>query len=67
MSKEVDETQSLADVVQRLHQRFPQLATERVADVVMQAYYRYDGARIRDFIPVLVERAARGTLQGIAA
>ncbi|KQR94180.1 hypothetical protein M1742_24920 [Salmonella enterica subsp. enterica serovar Typhimurium] len=66
MSNVVDETEPLADVVRRLHQRFPAIPTERVADAVMAAYYRFDGARIRDFIPVLVERAARNTLLPLA-
>ncbi|MEN2742498.1 hypothetical protein ABCS02_32380 [Microbacterium sp. X-17] len=63
MSTVTDETEPLADVVRRLHERFPQLPTERVSDAVMHAYYQFDGAPIRDYIPVLVERAARATLR----
>ncbi|MDV7243527.1 MULTISPECIES: three-helix bundle dimerization domain-containing protein [Rhodococcus] len=51
------------DVVRtRLIQRFPDLEPGVVEDLVVATLHRFDGCRIRDFVPLLVERAATRTL-----
>ncbi|WP_213576460.1 hypothetical protein [Rhodococcus sp. USK13] len=47
------------DVVRtRLIQRFPDLEPGVIEDLVVAMLHRFDGCRIRDFVPLLVERAA---------
>jgi hypothetical protein len=57
-----DETRVLDQVSARLHSRFPQAAPDRLRQAVESAYHELDGARIRDFVEILVERQAADTL-----
>ncbi|MFC0449114.1 three-helix bundle dimerization domain-containing protein [Rhodococcus jostii] len=51
------------DVVRtRLMQRYPDLGPEVVEDLIEAALGRFEGCRVRDFVPLLVERAATRTL-----
>ncbi|EME66992.1 hypothetical protein G352_01352 [Rhodococcus ruber BKS 20-38] len=51
------------DVVRiRLGQRYPDLDPEVVGGLIEATLGRLDGCRIRDFVPLLVERAATRTL-----
>ncbi|PBC39170.1 hypothetical protein CJ179_37660 [Rhodococcus sp. ACS1] len=51
------------DVVRsRLIQRYPDLDPEVVEDLIVVVLARFDGCRIRNFVPLLVERAATRTL-----
>ena len=51
------------DVVRtRLIQRYPDLDSGVIEDLIVAALGRFDGCRIRDFVPLLVERAATRTL-----
>lgn len=56
-----DESQALEDVRARLVQRFPDLDADTVNAAVDAAYAQLTGP-IRDYVPVLVERAARDLL-----
>jgi hypothetical protein len=58
-----NEEQAVADVIDRLVARFPDLPKERISDAVAAASARLAGAKVRDFVPVLVEREARGQLE----
>lgn len=49
-------------VVARLAQQFPELSAEDIDRAVYGQYDRFDGSPIRDFVPVLVERASRRQL-----
>ena len=51
-----DELVALAGVVERLHGRFPQAPTDGIEQAVVEVHHQYDASRVRDFIPVLVER-----------
>ena len=55
-----DET---ATVIDRLAARFPTLDREHVTQVVHEEHERLNGARVRDFIPVLVEHEATERLR----
>jgi len=64
MSK-VDESQAVEQLTVRLSARFPNLSTDLVRSTVRDEHAKLDG-RIRDYVPVLVERAARQRLGMIA-
>lgn len=55
------ERKALAEVQVRLQKRFPDLHPDVVAAAVSSAHSELDGP-VRDFVPVLVERAARDRL-----
>ena len=56
------EQHALAGVRDRLCQRFPELAPTVVEAAVRVAHAELIESRIRDFVPVLVEHAARERL-----
>ena len=51
------ELQAVTAVLNRLRGRFPNAAPDRIEREVMEVYHQFDGRPIRDFIPILVERA----------
>jgi hypothetical protein len=53
-----EETRVIHQVSARLRTRFPQVGGEDLRDAVETAYHELDGAPIRDFVEILVERAA---------
>lgn len=50
-------------VVRRLTERYPSVSPDRVAAVVDEELHRFDGAKVTDFIPVLVEHEAHEVLR----
>lgn len=58
-----EEGRALDEVVDRLAERFPDVTRDHVAFVVAEAHHELEGHRIRDFVPVLVEHAARERLR----
>lgn len=54
----------IAQVVERLEERFPAVASDEVARVVAEQHHALDGNPIRDYVPRLVEHAARDRLRG---
>ena len=62
MTTEPDEQQAMEHVAARLMERYPEVTRERVDAVVDEEHHRYDGRPVRDFVPVLVERAAKDRL-----
>lgn len=57
-----EELRVLHQVSARLHSRFPDAEPDRLRRVVESAYHELDGARIRDFVEILVEREAADAL-----
>lgn len=57
-----EETRVTEHVSGRLLNRFPDVPTQRVTEVVATTYHHFDGARIRDFVEILVERDAADLL-----
>ena len=51
-----EEVRVLDQVSARLHSRFPDTAPEQLRRAVATAYHELAGARIRDFVEILVER-----------
>ncbi|MDV7354642.1 hypothetical protein R4282_16720 [Rhodococcus oxybenzonivorans] len=56
------EQRDIEVVRMRLIQRFPDLEPEVLDELIVAIAHRFDGCRIRDFVPLLVERAATRTL-----
>ena len=56
------EDQEIARVINRLTQQFPELPPEEIERAVHGTYTSFGDSPIRDFVPVLVERASRKTL-----
>lgn len=62
-----DEQAAVRGVVERLCQQFPHLDVDTVTRTVHARYHHLDQAPVRDFIPVLVERAAREQLRSVTS
>jgi hypothetical protein len=60
---ELDETQAIDQVINRLAERFPSLERDHIAEVVNEELHELDGGRVRDFVPVLVEKASKKRLK----
>lgn len=64
MTREIlDEDAAFAEVVERLIERFPHTSPTQIGDAVREAQSQFEQARVRDFVPVLVEREARARLE----
>jgi hypothetical protein len=62
MVKAIDEQVQLSELVERLTGRYPTLPPDTVNGVVHDLHARFDGAPIREFVPLLVEREAHTAL-----
>lgn len=62
MAKET-EAQAVTAVVERLVRRFPDLERADIEAVVTEEHSKLSAGPIRDYVPVLVERAARDRLR----
>ncbi|MFJ9369520.1 three-helix bundle dimerization domain-containing protein [Nocardia sp. NPDC101769] len=59
---ESDEEQQMSDLAARLSNRFPDLTARVVGEVVRGIHRDFEGHRVREFIPLLVERIAERQL-----
>ena len=57
------EAEALGQVVSRLRRVFPELSEEEIQRAVHGTYLDFENAKIRDFVPVLVEHAVRNDLR----
>ncbi|MET4613454.1 hypothetical protein ABIC28_004457 [Rhodococcus sp. PvR044] len=57
-----DEGRHIEFVVERLTKKHPELSASTVLDTVAHAHRHFDGRRVRDFVPLLVERNAEAEL-----
>lgn len=64
---EISEQTALKEIEQRLTSEFPGLPPEAVGTAIKQAHARFDASRIRDFVPLFVERRARRYLITLGA
>jgi len=58
----IDETQAVAQISERLAKRFPDVPLTTVRLTVDREHHKLDGRPVRNYVPVLVERAAREAL-----
>lgn len=56
----------IGDVEQRLAKKYEALPHDQIAAVVQHAYARFRSSRVRDFIPLLVERRAGEELEELS-
>jgi hypothetical protein len=56
----------IGDVERRLAKKYATLPEDHIAAVVRHAYARFQSSRVRDFIPLLVERRADEELEELS-
>lgn len=61
-----EELLHIDQVIDRLGMRFPELPRESIEQVVHSAHEHFANGKVRDFVPLLVERLAREKLQRMA-
>lgn len=64
---EVSEQSLIGQVVERLARNNPIVPQEAVAALVNEAHSRFDQSKVRDFVPLLVERRAKVQLAKLGA
>lgn len=63
MTREIpDEDVVFTEIADRLRERYPQASPDDIEQALDRARHHFDGAKVRDFVPVLVEREARAAL-----
>ncbi|WP_239001917.1 MULTISPECIES: three-helix bundle dimerization domain-containing protein [unclassified Mycobacteroides] len=63
----MSEPAQITAVLQRLVAKYSWLTPEQIADVVQSAHAQFTGSRVREFVPLLVERRARAELTAFSA
>jgi hypothetical protein len=61
----MDEHQAIEQIRSRLTARFPDLPPDTVRRTVRDVHSGFDG-RVRDYVPILVEREARTRLETLS-
>ena len=64
--RSLDEQAVLGEVVERLAGRYPTLPPDAINDVVHDLHAKFDGAPIREFVPLCVERRAHTALNELS-
>jgi hypothetical protein len=64
---ELSEQTVIEQLVVRLTSRYPTISESTVAGVVRDVHSRFEGRPLRDYVPLLVERSARGELERLHA
>lgn len=59
-----DEDHAVAEIVGRLQERFPEKPAAEISAAVEKARAGFDSAKVRDFVPVLIEKEAKAHLKG---
>ncbi|MGF4045118.1 three-helix bundle dimerization domain-containing protein [Paenarthrobacter nitroguajacolicus] len=54
-----DEAEAVAAVIDRLAKKFPDTPRNQVEAIVSEEYTALNDGPIRDYVPVLIERAAK--------
>jgi hypothetical protein len=62
----VEEDRLIEQVVDRLKAGFPQVPHDTVHEIVGSIHHRFDDAKIRDFVPLFVERHTKEKLATLA-
>jgi hypothetical protein len=60
-----DEAKEIDEVIDRLMIKFPTATRDEVVDAVSQEHEALMGNRVRDFVPVLVEKQAKRRLRTV--
>jgi hypothetical protein len=67
MIKALSEQMLVSDIAVRLTRSHPTVPAATIAEVVRDLHLRFDGARVREFVPLFVERRARTALAELTA
>lgn len=62
--KKAHEERAIAEISDRLQERFPDATAESVAAAIANARATFADAKVRDFVPVLIEKEAKAHLKG---
>ena len=62
--KAIDEDKAIAEIAGRLQERFPDATPQAIADAVEYGRTSFRDAKVRDFVPVLIEKEAKARLKG---
>ena len=62
---ETDESKSVDKVIVDLRAKFPLVPGSVIEDIVRDKYGAFDGAPVRDYIPVMVRREAAESLREV--
>ena len=62
----ISEEIRIAEMVDRLNTSCPTLPAETIVDLVTDMRAAFAGSRIREYVPLFVERLARATLTELA-
>ncbi|GAD82174.1 MULTISPECIES: three-helix bundle dimerization domain-containing protein [Nocardia] len=62
----IEEEKHIDEVVARLGRRYPGVDAITISTVVHDAWTHFESARVREFVPLLVERNASQALEGTA-
>ncbi|MGZ4542619.1 MAG: three-helix bundle dimerization domain-containing protein [Mycobacteriaceae bacterium] len=57
----------IVQTAERLATRFPTVPMDHVLVIVREEHVRFDGRPLRDFVPMLVERAAKEQLNRLVS
>ena len=57
------EKRALVAVLERLAVQFPSFSEDDLLAAIAAAHEQFDGAKVRDFVPIFVERQARTILK----
>jgi hypothetical protein len=63
---ETGERMMIDEIERRLASKYAQLPPDRVAAAIRNAHSQFERSKIRDFVPLLVERLARAELSKAA-
>jgi hypothetical protein len=61
---QVNEETLLAEIQRRLLDEFPSVSPAAVNTLICEQHARFEASRIRDFVPLFVEKRARRELKG---
>jgi hypothetical protein len=64
---ELSEQTVIDQLIARLTNRYPAISKATVQRVVLDAYARFNGRPLRDYVPLLVERSAKSELAQLHA
>lgn len=60
---DLEEVRAIDELASRLRVKYPEMEPDEVRNLVVRVHRQYDGSRIRDFVPVLVEREVSDDLR----
>ncbi|MCP2369746.1 uncharacterized protein YutE (UPF0331/DUF86 family) [Agromyces terreus] len=63
--REAAELRSVEEVVDRLVEKYPGVDRRTVEQIVAEEHHEFDGRRVRDFVPVLVEKSAKKRVKAL--